>query len=403
MADRLSEDLASLRIAPAPRVDEPRRLRWLVGIGALGCAGVVGVVALPRLESAFFQAEVETTVVQSVSPATVGATLAASGYMIAQQVSNVGAKVMGKIADVAVREGQRVKKGELLLALDPADQHIALSAGRARAAAAEAEAARQRVQHSDAQRRLAREQALAAAGITGSAVVDDLGGEVRALAHALTAAESNVAAARAEVLALTLGLAHLDIRAPIDGTIVTKPPAQGEMVSPAGAPLLQLADFASLMLEVEVPESRLSKVRVGAPCEVTLDAYPAERHRGEVKEVSATVNRAKATVVVRVGFVGAAPEVLPNMAARAFFIEEASVEHIGQPPKTVVPSAAVVERAGATTVFVIDAGKVRKTPVVLGEAFGSGFELKEGPRVGTKLVKNPPTTLADGQRIKEKT
>jgi hypothetical protein len=54
-------------------------------------------------------------------------------------------------------------------------------------------------------------------------------------------------------------------------------------------------------------------------------------------------------------------------------------------------------------VYVIEEGRVRASPVKLGPAFGGGFELVEGPRSGTRLVKDPPPTLTDGKRIKERT
>jgi hypothetical protein len=67
-----------------------------------------------------------------------------------------------------------------------------------------------------------------------------------------------------------------------------------------------------------------------------------------------------------------------------------------------VPGQALVDRAGARVVFVVDGGKVHLQPVTVGKPFGDGFELVEGPAPGTKLVADPPETLADGQTIKER-
>jgi hypothetical protein len=57
---------------------------------------------------------------------------------------------------------------------------------------------------------------------------------------------------------------------------------------------------------------------------------------------------------------------------------------------------------GSRVVYVVDDGKVRLTPVSVGPAFGSGFELLKGPGAGTRLVKDPPPTLADGHSVKER-
>jgi len=94
---------------------------------------------------------------------------------------------------------------------------------------------------------------------------------------------------------------------------------------------------------------------------------------------------------------------LPDMAARVSFLNQAlDPQAMKEPPKIVVPSSALAERAGGKVVFVVEEDAVRMVPVKLGPSFGRGFELVEGPRPGTRLVASPPDTLADGQRIKEK-
>jgi HlyD family secretion protein len=144
-------------------------------------------------------------------------------------------------------------------------------------------------------------------------------------------------------------------------------------------------------------------MKVGTPCEIVLDAYPDKRRRGEVVEIGRKVNRAKATVVVKVRFVDGTEGVLPDMSARTSFLTAAlGKEQLQAAAKKVVPGAALVERSGAQVVFVIDDDKVRMVPVKLGAAMGSSFELLEGPAEGARLVANPPAVLQDGQAIKEK-
>jgi multidrug efflux pump subunit AcrA (membrane-fusion protein) len=158
------------------------------------------------------------------------------------------------------------------------------------------------------------------------------------------------------------------------------------------------------MVETDVPEQRLSLVKIGAPTEIVLDAYPDRRYRGRVHEITPKVDRAKATVLVKVAFVDEKTGVMPDMSARVSFLTgELDKNAIKAPPKTIVPSEAIASVAGGKVVFVVDDGKVRLTPIQLGPAFGSGFELTRGPTPGTRLVKNPPADLADGQPIKERT
>jgi multidrug efflux pump subunit AcrA (membrane-fusion protein) len=144
-------------------------------------------------------------------------------------------------------------------------------------------------------------------------------------------------------------------------------------------------------------------VKPKGPCEIVLDAYPDRRWRGEVVETSPQLNRAKATATVKVRFLDRDSSVLPEMAARVSFLESALDESkMKEPPKTIVPGAAIVERAGAKVVFTDDSGHARMIPVTLGAPFADGFELASGPPSGTKLISNPPPAMLDGQAIKEK-
>jgi hypothetical protein len=122
-----------------------------------------------------------------------------------------------------------------------------------------------------------------------------------------------------------------------------------------------------------------------------------------VASILPTLNRAKASATVKVRFLDRDDTILPEMAARVSFLDAPlDVAKLAEPPKKVVPAAAVVDRIGAKVVFVADGGKVHMTPVTLGKPFGDGFELLDGPAPGTKLVADPPATLADGQSFKER-
>jgi HlyD family secretion protein len=190
---------------------------------------------------------------------------------------------------------------------------------------------------------------------------------------------------------------------------MNKPPQLGEYIGPQPPGIsidmggFELADFSSNVVEADVPEARLHVVEVGGPTEIVLDAYPAKRYRGRVKEITPKVNRSKATVMVRVEFVDEKDGVLPEMAARVSFLSgELDAQAVKEPPKKIVPKSAVAERAGAKVVFTLEGDKVRMLPVRVGESFANGFVLAQGPNPGTRVVSSPPATLQDGQRVKEK-
>jgi RND family efflux transporter MFP subunit len=411
MADQLSSDLAALRIERTPA---PRQGRgWLgraVLLLLLAGAGVAAYsVGMPYLESKVFKTEVELTEIALVSPAQASVELTSTGYIVAQAVSKVAAKVPGKVVKAYFREGAQVKAGDVLFELDPSDVKAQIATAASQVAAAKARAQTTRAQLAEARGQLTRAQALAKDGIGPKSAAEDLETRVVSLEAMVKASDAESTAANAAVSALGVTLSGFKVVAPISGTVVNKPPEVGEMVAPQPAGIavdmggVEIADFSTLEVETDVPELRLSQVKVGGPCEIVLDAYPAKRYRGKAHEITPRVNRTKATVTVKVAFVDDREGVMPDMAARVSFLSsELDKAELKAPPKTIVPSEAIATLNGAKVVYVFEDGKVRAAPIELGPPFGGGFELVRGPGAGTKLVKRPPAGLPDGQRVKEK-
>jgi RND family efflux transporter MFP subunit len=322
--------------------------------------------------------------------------------VVPQRVAKVGAKITGRVTKTNVREGQRVDAGTVLFELDPSDQKSAVASAQARVLAAQARAQTARANVADIKQQLERQKKLVASGTVPQATVDDLAARFDATDATVKAADAETAAAQAEVTALATTLDSFRVVAPIEGTAITKPSEVGDIVSPMTV-LVELVDFKSLLIETDVPEGRMGIVKEKGPCEVVFDAYPDKRWRGEVAALGPRMNRAKATGVVKVKLVDDVPNVRPEMAARVSFLSKAlDPAQLAEPPKLVVPDEAIVERNGAKMVFVVDGDRVHAITVTLGDSLGGGFVLKDGPKAGTKLVKNPPASLADGQTIKEK-
>lgn len=420
MADDLHRDLMSLKIdrdAPRPRSGG----KWMVWLLATGAVVGAFILAKPYLEASVFKTQVSVTAVSRVSPAQGAVDLTASGYVQADVASRVAPKVPGRVAKVHVKQGDRVEVGQMLLELDPADEkaNIQTAQSQVSAALAQAQSAKARGAVAEAQLQevvvqATRERRLADQRVVGFATADDLDARVSSLRQSVDAAkaEARAAAAQAQALqaqvnALQTSLGNLTLLAPISGTVINRPPQVGEYVGPQPPGVtvdmggIRIADFSTMLVETDIPEGRLGQVKVGGPAEITLDAYPDRRYRGKVREVTPLVDRAKATVVVKVAFAEEARGALPDMSARVSFLsKELDSEAMKLPPKNIVPGSAVVDRQGAKVVFVVEDGKARQRPVTLGPAFGSGFEVISGPNPGTQIVNNPPATLADGQTVK---
>jgi RND family efflux transporter MFP subunit len=389
MSDPLSDDLASLRIRSE---DAPpsNRGAWLAGGVFVLLLGVGAAWGYRAVSARVFKTDVHVTSIQLVSPSQGSVELNSTGYVVAQTTSKLAAKLPGRLAFVAVREGERVKQGQLVARLDDTEEKVAAAGARARLDAARAALA-------GLQRQLARQQELLTAGVSQRSTVEDLDAKVKEQAATAHLAETDLQAA-------TVRLAETQIVSPINGTLVSKPRQVGEFVDPITEPVAEISDFDSMVVETDVPEGRLSKVKIGGPAEIVLDAFPDRHFRGEAAEIVPFVDRAKATVVVKVKFVDPHDGVLPDMAARVAFLQAPlDAAALQAAPKRVVPASALVDRGGQKAVFAVEDGHARLRSVVVGEKVGTGFELKSGPKSGTRVVADPPDTLVDGAPVQERT
>ena len=399
----LSEDLASLKIQREVNPNRGGPLRAVItAVVILGLGAAAWAFGYPMVEARLFKTEVALTEISMVSPAQASVTVTSTGYVVPQTISKVGAKVAGRVAKVRVKEGNSVKAGDILAELEATGQQSSIVAAGSRALAAQARVDTARANLAETQQLLERERALLERGAIGKATVDDLTARQRSLEQGVKAAEAEARAAQAEVSPLKVTLQDLTIVAPIDGTVINKPIQVGELVGPQNN-IAEIADFKSMLIETDVPEARLYLIKPGSPCEISLDAYPGKRYRGATFEIGKKVDRAKATVAVKVKFIDNMEGVLPDMSARTSFLsQEVSAEAIQEKPKKVVPSDALAERGGSKVVFVVNEGVVKMAPIKVGPAFANGFELVEGPPPGTRVVAQPPAQLVDGQKIKEK-
>jgi RND family efflux transporter MFP subunit len=410
MNDRLASDLASLRIDRAPRPPSSssgsrsrRVVRWVAVVASVGIAIALGWrIGVPLVEAKLFKTEVTITEIALVSPAQSQVQFTSTGYVVPQVEVDIASKLMGRVEKANIREGTRVKAGDIIFELEASEQRVQVASAQARVAAARARAATARAQLAEIVQQRDRERRLAETGAIAAATADDLTARAKSLQESVHASEADVTAAESEVLALSTTLANTTIRAPIDGTVVSKALQAGDVVTP-GTPMARIDDFSSIVVETDVAEARLHLVRPGGPCEIVLDAYPDKRWRGEVAEVSPQLNRAKATATAKVRFLDREDTVLPEMAARVSFLDSPlDKSKLAEPPKKIVPSSAVADRSGGKVVFVVDNGRVRMIPVSVGKPFGDGFELAQGPGPGTRVVSDPPETLDDGQSVKER-
>src|SRR5438034_3321284 len=338
-------DLSALRIdrAADPAAPTPGARRWLV-IG-LPVAGVVVLAAVLLATSGALGSAVPVrlTPATMVSPMRSGAVLVASGYVVAQRKAAVASKGTGRLVYLGVVEGDRVRAGQVIARVEDADV-------KAQLAQAQANVQLSRAERHDAERSLARERFLSDSGASSQASVD--AAEAR---HERV--KAGIAAGEAAVLAAQVSLENTVIRAPFDGTVLTKNADVGEVLAPLAASafsksaVVTIADLRSLQVEADVAESNLEAISAGQPGEIVLDAYPDERYPGVVAKIVPTADRAKATVQVKVAFRSYDARVLPEMSAKVHFLPRPSRVAVDTQPVLVVPGTAVTERNGRSDGF----------------------------------------------------
>ena len=193
--------------------------------------------------------------------------------------------------------------------------------------------------------------------------------------------------------------------APFDGVVLTKHANVGDVITPFAAAtdakgaVVTMADMDSLEVEVDVSESNLHLVSVNQPCEIQLDAIPGARFRGAVSRIVPTVDRTKATILVKVRFVDHDPRILPDMSAKVAFLSRA-IDPAQNKPVIAVAQKALTQRDKQEGVFVVDQGHVQWVSVRKGSAIGDLVEIQSGLKDGQTVVINPAANLKDGARVK---
>jgi RND family efflux transporter MFP subunit len=252
---------------------------------------------------------------------------------------------------------------------------------------------------------LKRNQNLVAQGFVSQASLDSVKMRAERAVAGVANAQAAISVAEAHAQNAQVAVDYTLIRAPFDGVIVSKAANVGDMVTPFSSAVdskgavVNMVDMSTLEVEADVSEGSLAKVRVGQPCEITLDALPDARFRGHVSRMVPTVDRAKATVVTKVRFDAIDPRILPDMSAKVSFLaQEVSAEQ--QKPLLAVNPDALATRDGATVLFVVRDGKLAQVPVQRGATLGDVVAINGAVKTGEKAVLKPSADLGAGTPIK---
>jgi len=383
-------DLSSLRIdrsSPPPRKG-PSPV--LIAILVVAIA-VVGFLVVRSRQNAARPVELGTAEATGGGSAS-GEGISANGYVVARTKASVSSKILGRLAWIGITEGSRVKEGDVIAKLESADYEAAQHAAAANVATVEAQVVQ-------AQRELKRAQSLRAQNLVSDADLESSETKLEVLR-----AQAN--AARAQAALATANLENTRVHAPFSGTVLRKDAEVGEIVAPSSAgggltrtAIVTMADLQTLEVEVDVNEAYIAQVHNGQTARITLDAYPDTSFAGRVRQVVPTADRQKATVLVKVSILDRDPRILPEMGAKVVF-EARRAKEQAAPRRVFVPQTALSQVDGASVVWVVNDGVVRRVSVDVGPARGDRIEVRQGLLGGESLVLSAPAGLKDGDKVK---
>ena len=397
-------DLSKLTLnksAPQTALASRRRkrlIKWII-IGVIVVV-IVGAVLARRANA---PVEVEMGSVNTAYPTQAFTLLNATGRVVAAKKAAVSTKATGRLEFLGVQEGSKVKAGEVIARLEALDVGATRDQAKAGAVAARANVEQGRAELVDAEAQYKRQQDLFEKKFVSAATLDTAKARVDRARASISSLNAAIGVADAQTRAAGVSVEQTLIRAPFDGVILTKNANVGDIITPfssaAGSigAVVTMADMSTLEVESDVAEASIGKIVVGAPAEITLDALPEARLLGQVSRIVPTVDRAKATVLVKVSFVERDPRVLPDMSAKVAFLKQKPTD-ADRKPITVVRKDALVERDGKTSVFVVNDKVVKLTAVTKARDVGDTVEVT-GVKNGDKVVLKPTEKLKDGADV----
>ena len=383
-------------------------------LGILGCEGP-GPAAAPASSA---RRELQPRSIRLV-PAQESVTdrrVSATGTLAADEQVVLGTKVAGRVAELLVDLGSRVRRDQAVARLDPTDAQIrvdqaaaALQQARARlglsaegmddrvdldqtalvrqarAVLDEATLTRQRMERLWQQQLVARAQvdtAVAALGVAEGRYQDAME-EVRIRQAVLLQRRSDLELARQQ-------LTDTIVTSPIDSAVSERRASVGEYLA-AGAPVVTLVKLHPLRLRLAVPEREAAGVRVGQPVLVAVEGALGE-HRGRVARISPAISEQSRTLMVEAEVPNEGAALRPGAFAKAEIVVTGDVRIV------TVPAGAVVTFAGVEKVLTVNQGRAVEVRVQSGRHLGDRVEIVAGVKAGTPVVEQPGNLTA-GQPV----
>jgi len=313
-----------------------------------------------------------------VKSATADVALELSGEVRPRIESHLGFRVAGKIVSRKVELGTVVKRGQLLMQLDPQDLVLAQAQAKAGLVAAESN-------RDLASAELKRYQELRSKNFVAATVLD--GKDV-----AFRAAQSSYEQALAAYKNQSNQTSYTSLESDVDGVVTSVDAEVGQVVA-AGAPVIRVAQAGDMDVVVGVPENKINVIRQMTDINVSLWAQPSKVMSGKLRELSPIADPVTRTYTAKV--------ILPADASEVRLGMTANVNFIARDPSRVIklPMTALLQGKGGSSVWVASQGVVKLVPVQIAGASGEDVLISGGVVVGQTVVTAGVNFLKPGQRV----
>jgi RND family efflux transporter MFP subunit len=297
------------------------------------------------------------------------------GTVKASREATVASKIMGFVALLSFKEGDRIKEGAVLVEID--DREINAQLEQAQAAVTEATAS-----YRNAEINLKRMKGLMEQKSVTQQQVDNA-------VMQFDVAKARIEQANANVGALKVMLGYARVSAPFDGVITEKAIEKGEMATP-GRPLFKLTDDRRLRLEAEIRESEIRGIKSGAAIDVRVDAV-GKVIKGKVSQIVPSGDPATHSFLVKIDLPGT-EGLMPGMFGRAYIPK-------GMTVALMVPKGALIEKGQLTGVFVVKEKRAGYRMIKTGVVTGDKVEVLSGLMEGEEVAVSNIEKLSDGSPV----
>ncbi len=350
--------------------------------------------------------KVSVVTVNFTYPSSSSSLLTASGYIVPQRKASIASKGTGRLVYLGVEEGDKVKKGQVIARLESDDVNAHLNQAMAQLDIAKAQLNQEEVNFDQLKKEFKRSETLFQSKVITESEFDIVKAQYLASEARLNSARATIKAYDAAVAAARIDIENTVIRAPFDGTVLTKDADVGEIVAPFASSInsrgavVTMADMTSLQLEADVSESYIERIKIEQPCEIILDAYQEKRYRGVVWKIVPTADRAKATILTKIKFLEIDERVLPEMSAKVSFLTESIPDNLlSVKPKLTIPMSAIKMDGNKRIVYKVNNNIAEETEITTGEIIANKIEVTFGLKTGDVIINNPPENIKDKEKL----